>query len=181
MHPKRFSNTYALYILGWRGINIDAMPGSMIEFKKIRPLDINLEIPVSIKSQTLPFYIMNEPALNTFLKELAIERDQEDAYNIEKVVDIKTQPLYSILDKYLPHDTHIDFFTIDAEGFDFEILQSNNWDKYKPDVILVENDLNFQDFINSDLYKFMQNLGYEFFAKTVLTIFLKRKNFVMPM
>ena len=26
-HPKRFSNTYLFYKKGWRGINIDAMPG----------------------------------------------------------------------------------------------------------------------------------------------------------
>ena len=35
-HPKRFSNTYWLYKRGWRGINIDAMPGSMKPFKKTR-------------------------------------------------------------------------------------------------------------------------------------------------
>ena len=29
-HPLRFSNTYLFYLKGWRGINIDAMPGSMV-------------------------------------------------------------------------------------------------------------------------------------------------------
>lgn len=28
-HPFRFSNTYVFYKRGWRGINVDAMPGSM--------------------------------------------------------------------------------------------------------------------------------------------------------
>ncbi len=46
-HPKRFSNTYYFYKRGWRGINIDAMPGSMKLFNKMRPRDINVEIPVS--------------------------------------------------------------------------------------------------------------------------------------
>ena len=31
-HPSRFSNTYFFYLRGWRGINIDAMPGSMAAF-----------------------------------------------------------------------------------------------------------------------------------------------------
>ena len=29
-HPMRFSNTYIFYLKGWRGINVDATPGSMI-------------------------------------------------------------------------------------------------------------------------------------------------------
>ena len=45
-HPKRLSNTYYFYKRGWRGVNIDAMPGSMREFSKFRKRDINLEIPI---------------------------------------------------------------------------------------------------------------------------------------
>jgi len=36
-HPARFSNTNYFYKRGWRGLNIDAMPGSMSKFKKYRP------------------------------------------------------------------------------------------------------------------------------------------------
>jgi hypothetical protein len=43
-HPKRFSNTYYFYRRGWRGINIDAMPGSMLAFNRLRPSDINIEL-----------------------------------------------------------------------------------------------------------------------------------------
>src|SRR4051794_14772116 len=38
-HPKRFSNTYSFYKQGWSGINIDAMPGSMARFRRVRPRD----------------------------------------------------------------------------------------------------------------------------------------------
>src|SRR5574341_354761 len=40
-HPKRFSNTFYFYKKGWSGINIDAMPGSMKFFTKMRSRDIN--------------------------------------------------------------------------------------------------------------------------------------------
>ena len=56
-HPKRFSNTYYFYKKGWRGINIDAMPGSMIAFDKLRPRDINIERPISDKKQILTYYL----------------------------------------------------------------------------------------------------------------------------
>ena len=35
-HPQRLSNTYHFYLQGWRGINIDAMPGSMSSFETLR-------------------------------------------------------------------------------------------------------------------------------------------------
>src|ERR1043166_5586415 len=41
--PKQFSNTYSFYQRGWRGINIDATPGSSALFKKVRPRDISIE------------------------------------------------------------------------------------------------------------------------------------------
>ena len=47
-HPFRFSNTYLLYKCGWRGINIDAMPGSMRLFRRFRARDINIECGVGL-------------------------------------------------------------------------------------------------------------------------------------
>ena len=43
-HPTRFSNTYKFYKRGWTGINVDAMPGSMTAFNRLRPKDINIEL-----------------------------------------------------------------------------------------------------------------------------------------
>src|SRR5687767_11168484 len=36
-HPTLFSNTYFFYLHGWRGINIEARPGSQRLFNEIRP------------------------------------------------------------------------------------------------------------------------------------------------
>ena len=71
-HPRRFSNTYSFYKKGWRGINIDALPGSMVAFNKERPNDINLEIGISKKESELLYYMFNEPALNTFSETEAV-------------------------------------------------------------------------------------------------------------
>ncbi|TZF86011.1 FkbM family methyltransferase (plasmid) [Pedobacter sp. BS3] len=172
-HPKRFSNTYKFYKMGWRGINIDAMPGSMELFKRIRPEDINLEIPVSDHTETVTFYIFNEPALNTFIPEIAHERDGEKGYRIEKTIEVQTRGLQDILNEYLPGNQSVDFLTIDAEGYDFRILQSNNWDKIRPTLVLVESELDFEAFFKSDLYAYMLKQNYEFYAKTCRTYFLK--------
>lgn len=179
LHPVRFSNTYKFYKMGWRGINIDALPGSMTLFDQVRPLDINLEIPVSDRSEVMHFYVFNEPALNTFSKEMAEERNAKPEYTIERVIDLRTQGLSEILSKYLPEGEAIDFLTIDAEGFDFQILKSNDWNKFVPSVVLVETDISYADLLSSDINALMSKYGYEIYAKTVKTCFFKHKSLTL--
>ncbi|MFM6072225.1 MAG: FkbM family methyltransferase, partial [Dolichospermum sp.] len=133
-HPQRFSNTYYFYLKGWSGINIDAMPGSMKIFDDLRPLDINLEIPISDKSEILTYYEFDEPALNSFSLPLSQERIKTSNYKIIAETQLKTQTLAEVLDKHLPPEQTIDFLSIDVEGLDYKVMISNNWDKYKPKV-----------------------------------------------
>ncbi|WP_373526227.1 hypothetical protein [Nostoc sp.] len=66
-HPVYISNTYHFYSKGWRGINIDAIPGSMDVFKVLRPKDINLELCLSpLEGEEIDFFIFDRPAFNTF-------------------------------------------------------------------------------------------------------------------
>src|SRR5581483_2050578 len=58
-HPIRHSNTYLLYRRGWRGINIDATPGSMAAFRRLRPEDINIECLVANDPSSRRFYTFN--------------------------------------------------------------------------------------------------------------------------
>jgi len=166
-HPQRFSNTYLLYLKGWRGINIDAMPGSMNSFKKIRPKDINLEYAVSDIEEELTYYVFNEPALNGFSKELKEERDGSKGYKVISEKLIKTRTLEWILDNYLPAGQVIDLLTIDVEGLDMKVLLSNNWLTYKPIYLIIE-DLNFdiENTVQSEMYLFLKEKNYKLIAKT---------------
>ncbi|MDI9355578.1 MAG: FkbM family methyltransferase [Chitinophagaceae bacterium] len=182
-HPVRFSNTYLFYLRGWKGINIDAMPGSMKIFDKIRPLDINIECPVSDTIEKLTYYIFNEPALNTFSEEESQRKNGLADYKIIDEKTLTTNTLSNILSKYLPPNTPIDFMSIDVEGLDLQVLKSNNWELYKPEILLVEelfsssknllnqNKKNFylsiEEIIEqSDIYLYLKNRGYKIFAKT---------------
>jgi len=178
-HPKRFSNTYFFYKLGWRGINVDAMPGSMIAFNRMRPRDINIEKPVSNKKQLLTYYAFNEPALNGFSKELSEERDGKGSYFVKFTKDIETSTLEEILDDNLPKVQSIDFLSIDVEGLDFNVLKSTNLEKYHPKVILVEIlNSSLVDIQVNEIYKFLTDAGYELYAKAVNTVIFKYKEVV---
>ena len=177
-HPFRFSNTYLFYKKGWKGINLDAMPNSMKIFEKYRPRDINLEIPVGKDGEKLVYYIFNEPALNTFDKNRIEAIVSKSVYTLIREMEIQIRSLKSILDEYLPKGQNIDFMSIDVEGLDFEVLKSNDWKKYRPEILLVESlggGGGIDDFIKSEIYLFLQDQDYQLFAKTFNTFFLKNK------
>jgi FkbM family methyltransferase len=172
-HPKRFSNTYYFYTKGWRGINIDAMPGSMKAFNKCRPDDINIEVPISRIKQTLTYYMFNEPALNGFSKDLSEQRSTNgQVYKIIRTIDLETFTLSEILTKYLENGQQIDFMSIDVEGLDYDVLLSNDWVQFRPKIILVEM-LNraLKDLYNHEITKLLSSKGYEITSKTMNTVF----------
>ena len=178
-HPQRLSNTYYFYLKGWRGINIDAMPGSMKIFDDLRPNDINLEIPISDKSEILTYYEFDEPALNSFSLPLSQERITTTNYKIVAETQLKTQTLAEVLDKHLPPEQKIDFLSIDVEGLDYQVMSSNNWDKYKPKVILVE-DLELSSLKNINTSKvclFLEERGYVLLAKTMRTLIFRLETY----
>ena len=174
-HPKRFSNTYFFYKRGWRGINIDAMPGSMKNFEKLRPRDINLECGIGTFNGKLDYYIFNEPALNGFSKELTQKRNNEDSsYQINEIVKVEILPLSVILDRQLPEKQIIDFMSIDVEGLDYEVLISNDWSKYRPKYVLTEIlDSSLHEIEQSQIGKFMKKVGYFLYAKCIHTVIFK--------
>lgn len=97
---------------------------------------------------------------------------EKGRHGITGKIKIETLTLAKALNTYLPSDTTIDFLSVDVEGLDFQVLTSNDWSKYKPNVVLVE-DLNFSfdSLDNSKIYTFLSKRGYHFFAKTVNTLF----------
>ena len=174
-HSMRFSNTHMFYKKGWRGINIDAMPGSMKAFERKRPRDINLEIGVSGKEGEMTFYMFDDPALNGFSMEISKDRDKNSNFEIIEERKIKTYPLSKILDKYLPKDQKIDFMSIDVEGLDMMVLESNDWKRYSPRYLLVEciGDT-VEDIMQDKIYRFLSEKGYKIVGKTYRTLILRK-------
>lgn len=165
-HPLRFSNTAIYHQRGWRGVNIDATPGSMSEFQRLRPKDINLECAVSNDCRERLFYIYNEPALN------GIDNDQTSKfqgsrYKLIDTIPVQTLPLKAILEKHFEKLPQSNFLTVDAEGHDLKVLQSNCWNRFRFHWILCELKLNKISEIASDsIYQYLHGLGYELKAFT---------------
>jgi FkbM family methyltransferase len=178
-HPVKFSNTNYFYKNGWNGINIDANPNSIEEFNKERKRDINIESGISDQYGELEYYYFGKTStMNTFDKNLAEEFTKKYDLKIEEIKKVKVQPINAILDEYISKGQHIDFITIDVEGFEMKILQSLDFSKYSPEYFLLE-DLNFASkgfklMQKSALYRFLKEKGYMAVGTTSLTILFKK-------
>src|ERR1700730_6525804 len=136
-HPVRFSNTYYFYRRGWRGINIDATPGSMKLFHKLRPRDTNIEAFVSSTKQQVEFILFTDGALNGGSTNIS-RVPKGERYRSVGSCNLISRRLDEILEQSLPVRQEIDFLSIDVEGYDFEVLISNDWKRFRPGYVLVE-------------------------------------------
>lgn len=176
-HPKKSSNTYFFYKKGWKGINIDAMPGSMKLFRDIRKRDINLELPLGIEGQEVNYYEFEDKALNGFESPKLIQKNPSKVQNkLKRIHRFKTRALNNILEEYLPMGQEIDFLTIDVEGQEFTILENFNFNKYSPKWILVEIwGFSIENNSHCKVTSLLKSNGYIASAKTINTVFFEKK------
>ena len=175
-HPIRFSNTYKLYLQGWRGVNVEPNPDDFSLIEKYRAKDINVNCGIAQVKASLDFFMFDEPALNTFDKLLCDNRIEDGTYKHTKTIKVEVVPLSEILSKHTKDGVNIDFLNVDVEGFDLEVLKSNDWVKYRPSWVLVEQ-LNLDNIESLDfaLHVYMHSQNYILFARTFNTLFYRNK------
>ena len=157
-HPLNISNTYVFYKKGWRGINIEPNPASFQFFPKYRPGDINLNVAVGLENREVLFNCNEE--FSGIDDETHLYRNHP---RLKTQCWIKSMPLASIFQEHLPKGTKIDFMSVDCEGHDEEVLKSNDWSLFRPQLILVEdhkrNDRTIDHILLSVDYQFERKLG----------------------
>jgi FkbM family methyltransferase len=166
-HPTLFSNTYFFYLNGWQGINIEARPGSKTLFDKVRPRDINLEVGVSSERGSMTYYFIAEDSpMNSFSPDFL--RQIEMMKEVRSEIPVPTLPLAEVFDRHLPDGQSIDFLDVDVEGHDLEVLESNDWKRFRPRLIVVEDE--GLDPRESAIVRMMNGHGYELCAQNVIIL-----------
>ncbi|MEC7275020.1 MAG: FkbM family methyltransferase [Bdellovibrionota bacterium] len=172
--PKELSVTYYFYKkLGWDGLTIEPNPAVQEDFKEQRPRDIFVNCGVAKEESTLTYYEFEDALLNSF---------SEESYESFKSQfirsrEIKVQPLEKILDKYGEEGRKIDLMNIDVEGLDLDVLNSNNWDKYSPEVIIIEDHkFDPEEPLKSEIVQFLKGKGYKLKANALISLVFKKES-----
>jgi FkbM family methyltransferase len=152
---------------GWQGINVEARPGSKQLFDRVRPRDVNVEVGVSRARGEMTYYFIAEDSpMNSFSPEFL--KQIEILEHVTQKIPVPTLPLAEVLDRHLPQGQTIDFMNVDVEGHDLEVLESNDWKRFRPKVIVVEDES--LDPRESAIVRTMKIHGYELCAQNVIIL-----------
>lgn len=134
-HPFELSNTYLFYTRGARGLLVEPDPANHAAFKYYRPFDELLGAGVGAKSGEADFYLMAIPTSNTFSKKDAEFSASAGGNRIERVVTLPVVGVNDLLEKY----GRPNLVSLDVEGLDGEILDAWDFERHRPEVLIVES------------------------------------------
>lgn len=151
-HPFVLSNTALLYQRGSRGINVEANPDLIDDFKKFRPEDVNVCAAVTDTPRRGNVYLNRldrTSGLNSLLPmQKQMDRVQVPARTADEIVAEHAGGVWP------------DLLTIDAEGMDVKILGSIDYGRGGPRVICAEAVSQLGD-VCDQLRGLMTGNGYE--------------------
>ena len=137
-HPIGISNTYVLHKKGWQGLVIDIDDYKLELFKRRRGKNVEV-LKAAISSEDslskVPIYKFNQPfsPYDTLSEDIAKKRSK--AINI----DYTTEEVNQISINSLLNKKHFDLINIDVEGLDELIVNSIDFNKYQPTMIVYES------------------------------------------
>jgi FkbM family methyltransferase len=140
-HPVIYSNTIFFKKLGWRGINIDPNPATIDAFLQERPDDINLCLAISEDHQERELLLFNHSGIcgTSVLHSSGAENKSKLGEDSCRTIKVQTDRLDTILAKWWDAGCAFGLLTIDVEGHEIETLRSNDWNLYRPWVVIVED------------------------------------------
>lgn len=173
--PDSKSNTFALYKLGWTGICIDANEALIDRHSGLRPNDCQVLAAVSNEIKEVVFTQFVGGSQISSIDENFTERiSKSRAEKIEK--RMQTRTLTGILDGQAVAK-NFDLLCIDVEGHDFEALQSLDFLKYRPRVIVIEIlCLNLARFSENQIIQYLLERNYKFVGYVMQNAYLADAN-----
>ena len=184
-HPIKNNNTYLLNKKGWKGINIDLDKDNIDLFNISRPYDENINIAISneIGETDLFFYHKKSP-INTINKKISEYQNAK----VTQIKKIKTDTLNNIISASKYNNSKFDLLSIDVEGHELQVLQGLDFDRYSPDVIIVEfldltiskleiKNQSVENLFKTDLYKFLISKNYSFVNFIYADLIFVKKEF----
>jgi FkbM family methyltransferase len=140
-HPVVGNNTYRFFLAGGRGVLVEPNPALAPKLRSVRPGDEVLEIGIGAREedQEANYYVIEgDGQLNTFSEdEVSRLRAERGTGVVKSVMKRRLVNVNKVLAGHFP-DGAPDLLSTDTEGYDLTILQSLDFDRFRPRVLCVE-------------------------------------------
>ena len=72
----------------------------------------------------------------------------------------------------MPPGEDLTFLSVDVEGMELEVLESHDWDRFRPHFVAVEwlEPLSVKEALSSGVYRFLEQQKYDLISKTPATL-----------
>lgn len=180
----RYSNSYVFHKeLAWKGVLVEMTPKDYAKLKVNRPEDLTVHAAVCDKRQTVHYVtgpnVGRVGSVIDGIWEFMAPSFREKWWrgitlDSNQVTEIECIPMRDILDQS-PH-RYFDFYSLDVEGAEFQVLQSIDFEKVGFGVILVEA-VEFSARKNLAVRMFLESKGYPFLMESGRSYWFVNKDF----
>lgn len=154
------------------GINIEPTPGRTDLFEKLRPRDINVACAVSRARGQIRLTTFDDPAVNSADKQMIDLHIKTGQVHPTGAIVVEAYPLAEILEACMPPGRHLTFLSVDVEGMELEVLESNDWDRFRPRFVAVEwlGPPSIKVAMSTGVHDFLEQQEYELICRTPATL-----------
>jgi FkbM family methyltransferase len=135
-HPTHLSVTKHFYDSGWSGVNVEPLPHFFQKLVAVRPRDINLQAMIGTTTGQRTFFEIAELPENSTSDEQVMSSLKEQGRTV-RTHDVAVISVRELCERYAD-DRVIDFMKIDVEGGELEVLQSADWQRFRPILLVIE-------------------------------------------
>ena len=168
-HPMQYSNSYLFYRGGWRGLAIEPQPHLADLYARCRPRDEVVRCAITDTE--------GETDLLLFDGQSGIDDGHymHDGQQSQLPrIRVQTRRLTSVFAASpLLVRNPIDFLSVDCEGHDEVVLASNDWNRWRPLIVLCEA---YTQGVENDLEGAMVARGYRRIGKCGPTLVYRDLN-----
>lgn len=165
-----YSNTYALHKLyNWHGLLIEGNPKHYESLKNNRHDDFTECCIVSGVDRRVVFSQCDcdgWSGIEETFPDAHCDRIEKHGFKLHRET-VTARSINSLLEKYKMYA--IDYFSLDVEGHEYDIIAGLNTEKYKIELLEVEN-----QFGNLDLHNCIKHKGFSHFKRVEINDFYRR-------
>lgn len=155
-HPDYLSVTKYFYTKGWHGVNVEPNERLFGLITHARPRDLSFRAAISNSTEKKAvFREYLGDGLSTLSKKIqqSYEKNESAVLKYNRDYEVPVRTLGDVLKESKLPEIH--FMKVDVEGFEYEVLESNDWVAYRPHILCIE-----ANHVDKDWHKLLEKNSY---------------------